>query len=107
ISTIEDVDLFQNGDAFPIGAAHAPIGPANQIFDSNYYSGDPSNFSLTNVDTVSFAPDIRADVSYDGTLPPGGGGCSAMARGPGKAWGAGLLPYLLAFTVVARRIRRS
>ncbi len=102
---IEDDDLFTEGDIFAPGPAHEPIGPDNQVPDSNYYSGTPSNFSLSGIDTVSRAPDIVADIFYDDTPPlfacaaadPGG-----EANRPSPIH---LLPYVFALAVFWRRTR--
>ncbi len=105
IHEIEDADLFQDGDAFDAAPAHAPIGPDNQVFDSNYYSGHPSNFTISNVDTVSDAPNIVADIAYDETPPIFS--CAVMdpSGHDDHPSPLGLLPYGLALAVFWRRSR--
>ncbi len=70
IHTVEDADLFMEGDVFVSLPAHEPIGPDNPVFDSNYYSGDPSSFTLHNMDAVSDPPNILADFTYEDIPPP-------------------------------------
>lgn len=103
-SALDEGDLFRDGDAFLPGPSHAPIGAANPIFDSNYYSGAPSNLAVDNIDVASAAPDIVADVSYDGASPPG---CAALAPGGARPGVEAAAPWALAALALLARRRRA
>ena len=53
-------DLFRTGDTLIPGAVNMRLSPSNPWFSSNAYSGRPTAVSITDIDSDSFLPNIRA-----------------------------------------------
>lgn len=60
LNRFQNRDLFRTGDAFLPDRERLPLSPSNIWFSSNYYHGVPSGISITDVDSDSVFPFIRA-----------------------------------------------
>jgi len=60
LKRFENRDLFRSGDAFLPDRQRLNLSPSNVWFSSNYYNGNYSGISITNIDSDSFFPFIRA-----------------------------------------------
>lgn len=62
--TNPDNDLFHTGDEFPTGMNYEPPpSPTNLVLNSNNYNGRYTGFSITDIDSDTYAPYILATLS--------------------------------------------